>query len=101
MPNFGSTTPTKRLGDILQSGKGYVANQWDGTAEYQELYLYHLLGDPSGQMWSNDPVDIDATEPARIQLSVSDRGSRRRRRGVPRGPDSDGTGRWQGPHSAS
>jgi hypothetical protein len=64
LPNFGSDTPTKRLGDILLSGKGYVANQ-DGPGSagtYQELYLYHLLGDPSGQMWSNDPVDIDVTK---------------------------------------
>jgi hypothetical protein len=59
LPTFGSPTPTKRLGDILLSGKSFMASQNDGTAEYQEHYLYHLLGDPSGQMWSNDPIDID------------------------------------------
>ncbi|MEA2443709.1 MAG: hypothetical protein QOJ12_1001, partial [Thermoleophilales bacterium] len=62
LPNFGSDTPTKRLGDILLSGKAYMAAKNDGGAEYQEHYLYHLLGDPSGQMWSNDPVDIDVTK---------------------------------------
>jgi hypothetical protein len=62
LPSFGSETPTKRLGDILLSGKGYMASQNDGAAEYQEHYLYHLLGDPSGQMWSNDPIDIDVTK---------------------------------------
>jgi hypothetical protein len=62
LPTFGSATPTKRLGDILLSGKNYMAAKNDGGGEYQEHYLYHLLGDPSGQMWSNDPVDIDVTK---------------------------------------
>jgi hypothetical protein len=62
LPTFGSDTPTKRLGDILLSGKAYMAAKNDGGGEYQEHYLYHLLGDPSGQMWSNDPVDIDVTK---------------------------------------
>jgi hypothetical protein len=62
VPDFGSPTPTKRLGDILLSGKNYMAKGNSGAGEYQEHYLYHLLGDPSGQMWSNDPVDIDVTK---------------------------------------
>jgi hypothetical protein len=76
LPNFGSDTPTKRLGDILLSGKGYMAAKNDGTAEYREHYLYHLLGDPSGQMWSNDPIDIDVTkiDVERIPIAVPDPG---------------------------
>jgi hypothetical protein len=55
IPNFGSATFTHRLGDILLSGKNYMAAKNDGGAEYQEHYLYHLLGDPSMQLWADDP----------------------------------------------
>jgi hypothetical protein len=55
---------TRRLGDILIRGKQYMASQegfeWHGANEtYQEHYLYHLLGDPTMQMWSNPPVRFD------------------------------------------
>jgi hypothetical protein len=62
LPNFGSPTFTHRLGDILLSGKAYMASQNDGTAEYQEHYLYHLLGDPSLQMWAAEPTVFDPTK---------------------------------------
>jgi peptidase C25-like protein len=58
-PEFGSVDPTTRLGDILLSGKNFMAAHNGGAAEYQEHYLYHLLGDPSAQAWVATPVDID------------------------------------------
>jgi peptidase C25-like protein len=58
-PTFGSDVPTTRLGDILLSGKNFMAAKNDGAGEYQEHYLYHLLGDPSAQAWVSTPVDID------------------------------------------
>jgi hypothetical protein len=65
-PNFGSEEPTRRLGDVLLSGKGYMATQngngQSAAATYQEHYLYHLLGDPSAQAWVNTPVEIDVTK---------------------------------------
>ncbi|MEA2427797.1 MAG: hypothetical protein QOF37_1425 [Thermoleophilaceae bacterium] len=62
LPNFGSPTFTHRLGDILLSGKAYMATQNSGTAAYQEHYLYHLLGDPSMQMWAADPTVFNPTK---------------------------------------
>jgi peptidase C25-like protein len=62
IPTFGSDTATARLGDILLSGKGYMAAKNDGGGEYQEHYLYHLLGDPSAQAWVSTPVHIDVTK---------------------------------------
>jgi hypothetical protein len=55
---------TRRLGDILVRGKQYMATQegfeWHGAGDtYVEHYLYHLLGDPTMQMWSNPPVRFD------------------------------------------
>src|SRR5581483_10745471 len=60
LPSFGDPSPTRRLGDVLLSGKRYMASQnnLDGQGDdetYQEHYLYHLLGDPSGQMWADPP----------------------------------------------
>jgi Peptidase family C25/Propeptide_C25 len=59
IPTFGAADPTTRLGDILLSGKNYMAAKNDGAGEYQEHYLYHLLGDPSAQAWVATPVHID------------------------------------------
>ena len=55
---------TRRLGDILVRGKQYMATQegfeWHGAGDtYVEHYLYHLLGDPTMQMWANPPVRFD------------------------------------------
>jgi hypothetical protein len=66
VPTFGSATPTRRLGDVLLSGKAYMATQegidWQGAGDtYVEHYLYHLLGDPSGQMWAAEPQHFDPT----------------------------------------
>jgi hypothetical protein len=59
-PEFGSSTPTRRLGDVLILGKQFMATQegldWHGAGDtYAEHYLYHLLGDPSMQMWADEP----------------------------------------------
>jgi hypothetical protein len=55
---------TRRLGDVLVRGKQYMATQegfeWHGAGDtYVEHYLYHLLGDPTMQMWSDPPVRFD------------------------------------------
>ena len=64
---YGAAEPTRRLGDVLLSGKGYMASKngvgyQSAAATYQEHFLYHLLGDPSAQAWVNTPVDIDVTK---------------------------------------
>jgi hypothetical protein len=61
-PEFGSADATTRLGDILLSGKNFMAAHNDGGGEYQEHYLYHLLGDPSAQAWVSVPTHIDVSK---------------------------------------
>ena len=65
---------TRRLGDILVRGKQYMATQegfeWHGAGDtYVEHYLYHLLGDPTMQMWANPPVRFD---PSRFSGVIRD-----------------------------
>jgi hypothetical protein len=65
---------TRRLGDILVRGKQYMATQegfeWHGAGDtYVEHYLYHLLGDPTMQMWANPPVRFD---PSRFKGVIRD-----------------------------
>jgi hypothetical protein len=73
-PGFGSSTPSRRLGDVLLSGKAYMASQAGfegqsaGDTEF-EHYLYHLLGDPSMQMWAATPTNFD---PAKIDTKWRD-----------------------------
>jgi hypothetical protein len=57
VPDFGEEDYTRRLGDVLLSGKNYMAAQNSGNGEYKEHYLYHLLGDPSMQMWARAPYE--------------------------------------------
>jgi hypothetical protein len=64
IPDFGSSTATRKLGDVLLSGKAYMATQngldgQDSGDTYFEHHLYHLLGDPSMQMWAATPVNFD------------------------------------------
>ena len=59
-PEFGGDEPTRRLGDVLVLGKQFMASMegvdWHGAGDtYVEHYLYHLLGDPSMQMWADEP----------------------------------------------
>jgi hypothetical protein len=64
VPDYGDDPGTRRLGDILVKGKQYMATQegfeWHGSGDtYVEHYLYHLLGDPTMQMWAAPPVRFD------------------------------------------
>jgi hypothetical protein len=64
VPDYGDDPGTRRLGDILVKGKQYMATQegfeWHGTGDtYVEHYLYHLLGDPTMQMWAAPPARFD------------------------------------------
>lgn len=64
LPGYGSATSHRRLGDILNYGKAYLATQVGvaGTTEAptagnltSELYLWHVIGDPTLEMWTSNP----------------------------------------------
>ena len=74
VPDYGNDPGTRRLGDVLVQGKQYMATQegfeWHGSGDtYVEHYLYHLLGDPTMQMWANPPVRFD---PSRFRGVIRD-----------------------------
>lgn len=63
-PEFGGATPIRRLGDILDHGKLYLATQIGvaqpaGSVSLQdytdEIILYHAFGDPTQEMWTSNP----------------------------------------------
>jgi hypothetical protein len=66
-PAFGSNTSKRRLGDILDHGKLYLATQV-GVAQpagditlqdyTDEIVLYHAIGDPTQEMWTSNPYRI-------------------------------------------
>ncbi len=61
---FGDGTSKRRLGDILNHGKLYLATQI-GVAQpagditvtdyTDEIILYHVIGDPTLEMWTGNP----------------------------------------------
>jgi len=76
VPSFGSNTPKRRLGDILNHAKLYLATQigttFIGYSELlNELLLYHVLGDPTLEIWTKDPNII--TLPGNLIISTASR----------------------------
>ncbi len=68
IPNFGGNKSHRRLGDILNHAKAYlatqvgVAGQSTSQAAYEsELYLYHVIGDPTLEMWTKNPHFLNLT----------------------------------------
>lgn len=67
VPAFGGAGSIKRLGDILNHAKLYMAGQV-GVAQTAgsvtasqsntNIILYHVLGDPTLQMWTSNPHQI-------------------------------------------
>ena len=62
IPSFGDTVTKRRLGDILNHAKLYLVTQcgtWTSYANLlNELYLYHVIGDPTLEIWTADPDAI-------------------------------------------
>ena len=65
LPAFpGSTAsyPVKynRLGDILNYGKSYLPVALSGSAEHikDHFEIYHIIGDPTIELWKAEPVPI-------------------------------------------
>lgn len=67
VPDFGDNTRKRRLGDILNHGKLFLMTQVGvaGTTVAptqdnltSELYMWHVLGDPTLQMWTARPLRV-------------------------------------------
>lgn len=63
-PEFGTSSVTRRLGDILNHGKVYMLTQIgvaqpagsvDVNAALGELIMWHAFGDPTAEMWTGNP----------------------------------------------
>ena len=67
VPTFGSAQPLKRMGEILNAGKAYMASLAGPTQQltgqvYREHLIWHLLGDPSMEIRSAEPTAFDSTK---------------------------------------
>lgn len=67
VPAIGSAQPLRRMGEILNAGKAYMASQAPANQQltgnvYREHLLWHLLGDPSMEIRSAEPVAFDTTK---------------------------------------
>lgn len=63
----GGNTSIRRLGDIMNYGKSYLAGQVgvaqtagsvSQTSANDDIILYHVYGDPTMQMWTSNPWHI-------------------------------------------
>ena len=60
IPTFGSSQPIRRIGEIMNSGKAYMAAQHGPTQQltgnvYREHLIWHVLGDPSMELRTATP----------------------------------------------
>ncbi|MFN0085589.1 MAG: C25 family cysteine peptidase [Blastocatellia bacterium] len=68
LPAFGDNVSKRRLGDILNHGKLFLISHYGlpavtadldaagiSAAAASELYLWHVLGDPTLEMWTSKP----------------------------------------------
>ncbi|HMJ96991.1 MAG TPA: C25 family cysteine peptidase [Thermoleophilaceae bacterium] len=67
VPAFGSAQPLRRMGEILNAGKAYMASLAPASSQltgqvYREHLLWHLLGDPSMEIRSAEPEAFDPTK---------------------------------------
>jgi hypothetical protein len=59
LPSFGSATPHRRLGDMLNHARLHMIDHYGNTANVRgHLLLYNLLGDPTLEMWTGNPFRI-------------------------------------------
>lgn len=66
LPSFGNNTSKRRLGDILNHAKLYLLTQAGGDGPdglsyanlYDMMYLYHVIGDPTLEIWTHDPAVV-------------------------------------------
>jgi hypothetical protein len=79
-PGYGSNTSKRRLGDILNHAKLYLATQigvsGQGTsyADFiNELYLYHVIGDPTLEIYTKDPYKLMLSVEFAVLESLRDR----------------------------
>ena len=67
VPGFGGNKPHRRLGDILNHGKFYLLDQLFVSPEQvagtlssgnvrKDMFLYHVYGDPTMELWTSDPT---------------------------------------------
>lgn len=55
LSTFGGPESHRRLGDIMNHAKLYVATQYSGDTLNTMNYLYHVLGDPTLEIWTESP----------------------------------------------
>ncbi len=58
LPGFGSGESHRRIGDVLNHGKLYTATEYSGGILETMNYLYHVLGDPTLEIWTGPPFSL-------------------------------------------
>ena len=61
--NVSGDTPLYSLGEILNYGRIYLANTWGDPWGYERLTfeMFHVFGDPSMEIWTALPEELDVT----------------------------------------
>lgn len=90
--SFGGTKAHRRLGDILNHGKLYLMSKVgvsvmgvviDNSSAVDELYLWHVLGDPTLEIWTSNPNLISLPVKVAFQyLDLFDLNQARYARGI-------------------
>lgn len=78
LPSTGSSTSHKRLGDILNWGKIYLAGQVGASQTAgsvstndmgYEYHIWHVIGDPTLEMWTSNPHRLKLSNTFEIEYN--------------------------------
>lgn len=79
LPEYGDNTRSVRLGDIVNYGKLYLFTQSGQVqtagsispgAVFNELNLWHALGDPTLELWTDQPLSLPEAHVVELDGSV-------------------------------
>ena len=61
--DIGTNIPMYTLGEILNYGKLYMTQTWGDPWGYEDytFELFHIFGDPTMEIWSAEPQDLNVT----------------------------------------
>ncbi len=70
---LGNTTPLFRMGEVLNYAKFFMSATWGDPwgIEYLEYEMFHYLGDPTMELWTSRPIDLNASHASYLQMGTT------------------------------
>ncbi|MCK5773474.1 MAG: hypothetical protein KAH57_06765, partial [Thermoplasmata archaeon] len=70
---LGNATPLFRMGEVLNYAKYFMTATWGDPwgIDYLEYELFHYLGDPTMELWTSRPLDLNASHASYLSMGTT------------------------------